>query len=71
MYCLPLKSFFLSLATTVSIAFSLGLAYAIYTLVLQIKFFPFMNILASVIAVGKTTGLYLNYTKKRGQTLRD
>lgn len=46
------QSFFLSLATTVSIAFSLGLAYAIYTLVLQIKFFPFMNILASVIAVG-------------------
>ena len=50
---LPLKSFFLSLATAVSIAFSLGLAYALYTLVLRIKFFPFMNILASVIAVGK------------------
>ena len=41
------------MATVVSIAFSLGLAYALYTLVLRIKFFPFMNILASVIAVGK------------------
>ena len=47
------QSFFLTLATAASIAFSLGLAYALYTLVLRIKFFPFMNILASVIAVGK------------------
>ena len=50
---LPSQSFFLTLATAASIAFSLGLAYALYTLVLRIKFFPFMNILASVIAVGK------------------
>ena len=49
----PSQSFFLTLATAASIAFSLGLAYALYTLVLRIKFFPFMNILASVIAVGK------------------
>ena len=50
------QSFFLTLATAASIAFSLGLAYALYTLVLRIKFFPFMNILASVIAVGMKTG---------------
>ena len=53
---LPSQSFFLTLATAASIAFSLGLAYALYTLVLRIKFFPFMNILASVIAVGMKTG---------------
>ena len=53
---LPSQSFFLTLATAASIAFSLGLAYALYTLVLRIKFFPFMNILASVIAVGKKAG---------------
>ena len=53
---IPPQSFFLTLATAASIAFSLGLAYALYTLVLRIKFFPFMNILASVIAVGMKTG---------------
>ena len=53
---IPPQSFFLTLATAASIAFSLGLAYALYTLVLRIKFFPFMNILASVIAVGKKAG---------------
>ena len=58
---LPSQSFFLTLATAASIAFSLGLAYALYTLVLRIKFFPFMNILASVIAVGKKVGPIRSY----------
>jgi hypothetical protein len=47
------QSFFLTAATAISIVYSLGLAYAIYSVVLGIKFFPFMNILAAVIAIGE------------------
>ena len=44
---------FLALATVAAVAFSLGLAYFVYTFVLGVKFFPFMNVLAVVIAVGE------------------
>ena len=42
----------LTLASLSSILASLGLAYFTYTFVLRLTFFPFMNILAAVIALG-------------------
>ncbi|TRY78598.1 hypothetical protein TCAL_06908 [Tigriopus californicus] len=46
------QSFFLTLTTTLSIVFSLSLAYFLYSMLFGIDFFPFMNILAAVIAIG-------------------
>ncbi|XP_066585770.1 protein dispatched [Prorops nasuta] len=45
-------SLFLTITTILAVLFSLGISYALYTLVLNIKFFPFMNLLAIVVAVG-------------------
>ncbi|XP_011634830.1 protein dispatched [Pogonomyrmex barbatus] len=45
-------SIILTIATIFAVLFSLGISYAIYTLVLNIQFFPFMNLLAIVVAVG-------------------
>ncbi|XP_076320735.1 RND transporter family member dispatched [Tachypleus tridentatus] len=45
-------SFFVTLMTIVSIALSLGVAYFFYTTVYQVEFFPFMNLLALLIAIG-------------------
>ena len=42
----------ITLASLSSIAASLGLAYFTYTFVLRLTFFPFMNVLAVVIALG-------------------
>ncbi|XP_076237082.1 protein dispatched [Calliopsis andreniformis] len=42
----------LTVTTIIAVIFSLGISYAVYTLVLHIKFFPFMNLLAIVVAVG-------------------
>lgn len=46
-------SIFLTITTILAVLFSLGISYAIYTLVLRINFFPFMNLLAVVVAVGE------------------
>lgn len=46
------KSFFITLMTLIAIIFSLGIAYFIYTLLLELPFFPFMNLLAVVVLVG-------------------
>ncbi|XP_076175871.1 protein dispatched isoform X2 [Ptiloglossa arizonensis] len=46
------SSLLLTVTTIVAVIFSLGISYALYTLVLHIKFFPFMNLLAIVVAVG-------------------
>ncbi|KAL0111794.1 hypothetical protein PUN28_013169 [Cardiocondyla obscurior] len=46
------SSIVLTIATIFAVLFSLGISYAIYTLVLRIEFFPFMNLLAIVVAVG-------------------
>lgn len=48
-------SLFITLMTIIAIGFSLGIAYFIYTLVFEMHFFPFMNLLASIVAVGKYT----------------
>lgn len=45
-------SLLLTVTTIIAVIFSLGISYATYTLVLRIKFFPFMNLLAIVVAVG-------------------
>ncbi|XP_054271715.1 protein dispatched isoform X2 [Macrosteles quadrilineatus] len=45
-------SFFITVMTIIAIAFSLGVAYFIYTLIFELHFFPFMNLLASIVAVG-------------------
>ncbi|XP_018405326.1 PREDICTED: protein dispatched homolog 1 [Cyphomyrmex costatus] len=45
-------SIVLTVATIFAVVFSLGISYATYTLVLHIQFFPFMNLLAIVVAVG-------------------
>ncbi|KAL1131449.1 hypothetical protein AAG570_011066 [Ranatra chinensis] len=45
-------SLFVTCMTLVAITFSLGISYFFYTLIFRIKFFPFMNLLATVVAVG-------------------
>lgn len=49
------QSIFLTVATLSAVAFSLGQAYAVYTFVFGVDFFPFMNVLAAVIAIGVGT----------------
>ena len=46
------RSIFLTLTTLTSILYTLSLAYFFYTFVCGIAFFPFMNVLATVIAIG-------------------
>ncbi|GJQ67819.1 putative hedgehog receptor [Trypoxylus dichotomus] len=45
-------SLFLTVMTIIAIVFSLGISYFMYTLVLELHFFPFMNLLTTVVAVG-------------------
>ncbi|XP_058813759.1 protein dispatched [Topomyia yanbarensis] len=46
------KSLFVTLMTVVAVIFSLGIAYFAYTLIFELSFFPFMNLLAVVVIVG-------------------
>ncbi|RZF40076.1 hypothetical protein LSTR_LSTR002479 [Laodelphax striatellus] len=46
------NSLFITITTTMAISFSLGVSYFIYTLIFKLSFFPFMNLLASIVAVG-------------------
>lgn len=43
----------LTVSTLLAVIFSLCISYAIYTFVFRITFFPFMNLLGIVVAVGK------------------
>uniref|UniRef100_A0A1B6DLC4 SSD domain-containing protein n=1 Tax=Clastoptera arizonana TaxID=38151 RepID=A0A1B6DLC4_9HEMI len=45
-------SLFITIMTIVAIAFSLIISYFIYTLIFEMHFFPFMNLLALIVAVG-------------------
>lgn len=45
-------SLFLTLMTIIAIVFSLGISYFMYTLVFELNFFPFMNLLATIVVVG-------------------
>ena len=47
------QSLFMTIATLLAITYALALAYFIYTFICGIKFFPFMNVLAVVIAIGE------------------
>jgi len=46
------RSFFITFAAICAIFYALTLAYFIYTFLFRIAFFPFMNVLAAVIAIG-------------------
>lgn len=55
MFCMWIytKSFFITIMSVMAIVFSLGIAYFIYTLLLEMPFFPFMNLLAIVVLIGE------------------
>ncbi|XP_056645516.1 protein dispatched [Diorhabda sublineata] len=46
------QSLFLTIMTIIVIIFSLAISYFMYNLVFEIKFFPFMNLLATIVAIG-------------------
>ncbi|KAK4871478.1 hypothetical protein RN001_015602 [Aquatica leii] len=46
------KSLFITLMTIIAITFSLGISYFMYTLVFELRFFPFMNLLSTIVAIG-------------------
>ncbi|CAH1153672.1 unnamed protein product [Phaedon cochleariae] len=46
------ESLFLTIMTIIVIVFSLAISYFMYILVFEIKFFPFMNLLATIVAIG-------------------
>lgn len=47
------KSLFLTIMTIIASVFSLGISYFMYTLIFELKFFPFMNLLATIVAIGE------------------
>lgn len=46
------KSLFITFMTVIAILFSLGISYFVYTLVFELRFFPFMNLLATIVTIG-------------------
>lgn len=54
-------SIILTITTILAVLFSLGISYAVYSFVLRIKFFPFMNLLAIVVAVGQYSYMCATY----------
>lgn len=46
-------SLFLTIMTIIAVVFSLGISYFMYTLVFELHFFPFMNLLATIVVIGK------------------
>ncbi|GIX95119.1 protein dispatched homolog 1 [Caerostris darwini] len=46
------SSFFVTLMTICGVVFSVGMAYFMYTIIYQITFFPFINLLTIVIIIG-------------------
>lgn len=49
------NSFFITVMTVIANIFALGIAYFIYTFLFELPFFPFMNLLAVIVLVGKNT----------------
>lgn len=47
------NSFFITLMTVVANVFALGISYFIYTFLFELPYFPFMNLLAVIVLVGK------------------
>lgn len=56
LYCILIytNSILITLSTIVANILSIGVAYFIYQVVLQLPYFPFMNLLAIIIIVGNT-----------------
>lgn len=54
MYCILIytNSILITLSTVVANILSVGVAYFVYDVVLQLPYFPFMNLLAIIIIVG-------------------
>lgn len=46
-------SVFVTVMTSIAVIFSIGLAYFVYTLLLEMTFFPYMNLLVVVVMIGK------------------
>lgn len=61
MYCILIytNSILITISTVISNTLSIGVAYFIYQVVLQLPYFPFMNLLAIIIIVGNA---YSNLT---------
>lgn len=61
LYCILIytNSILITLSTVIANALSIGVAYFIYQVVLQLPYFPFMNLLAIIIIVGKIKRLPL------------
>ena len=62
------SSLTITFAALTSILFAILTAYFIYTCIFNLKFFPFMNILAVIITLGMVRDSYSNnqfYTKSR------
>lgn len=47
------NSLFITMMTLIANVFSLGISYFVYTCVLELPFFPFMNLLAVIVMIGK------------------
>lgn len=57
LYCILIytNSILITLSTVIANILSIGVAYFIYQVVLQLPYFPFMNLLAIIIIVGNLT----------------
>lgn len=53
-------SVFVTIMTVIAVVFSLGISYFVYTIMFKMTFFPFMNLLAVIVVVGK----FSNHIKK-------
>ena len=51
-------SLLVTLATLCAVGLSLCTAYFVYSVVLELSFFPFMNLLAAIIAIGEKCGTF-------------
>lgn len=63
------QSLFITIMTALAIVFSLGISYFMYTLIFGLNFFPFMNLLASVVAIGKYDYACDMFVKHRLQSI--
>lgn len=56
LYCIFLytNSLLLTISTFLANVFAIGIAYFIYQFVFQLPYFPFMNLLAIIIIIGKS-----------------
>lgn len=47
------NSFFITVMSVIANVFALGISYFIYTFLFELPYFPFMNLLAVIVLVGK------------------